>query len=99
MFYLNRENPEFLFVTFKHRTSVNKIFDKIFIMRKESRIKTYIPRQLNDRASAISEFEYNLREVEKCRTKVKMGLRDLQLFKKDRTGGNLYLYQKVSYQL
>ena len=86
-FYLNRDNPECLFVTFEHRSSVSRIFDKTFLMRKESRVKTYIPRQFRDRARAISEFEYNLREVEKCKTKVKMGLKDLQLFKKARRGG------------
>ena len=48
-------------------------------MRKESRVKTYIPRQFRDRARAISEIEYNLREVKKCKTKVKMGFKDLQL--------------------
>ena len=56
-------------------------------MTLTSRVKTYIPRQFRDRARAISEFEYNLREVEKCKTKVKMGLKDLQLFKKARRGG------------
>ena len=78
-FYLNRNNPECIFVTFKHRSSVSRIFDKTFIMRKESRVKTYIPRQFRDRARAISEIEYNLREVKKCKTKVKMGFKDLQL--------------------
>ena len=78
-FYLNRNNPECIFVTFKHRSSVSRIFDKTFIMRKESRVNTYIPRQFRDRARAISEIEYNLREVKKCKTKVKMGFKDLQL--------------------
>ena len=70
----------------KSQSSVTKIFEKTFIMRKESRIQTYIPKEFRDRARAISEIEYNIREVEKCKTKVKMGLNDLQLFKKERGG-------------
>ena len=81
-FYLNSENPECLFVTFKHRSSVSKIYEKTYIMRKESRVRTYIPRQFRDRARAISEIEYEMREVDKCKTKIKMGLKDLQLYKK-----------------
>ena len=81
-FYLNSENPECLFVTFLHRSSVSKIYEKTYIMRKESRVRTYIPRQFRDRARAISEIEYEMREVEKCKTKIKMGLKDLQLYKK-----------------
>ena len=84
-FYLS-EKKEILFVTFQHRSSVSKVFDKTYIMRKESRIHNYIPRQFRDRARAISEIEFNIREVEKCKTKVKMGFKDLQLFKKERGG-------------
>ena len=85
-FYLDNDKKECLFVTFQHRSSVSKIFEKTYIMRKESRIQNYIPREFRDRARAIAEIEYNIREVEKCKTKVKMGLKDLQLFKKERGG-------------
>ena len=56
-------------------------------MRRESRVQTYIPREFKERARAVSEFEYELREREKCKTKVRMGYHDLQVFKKSRTGG------------
>jgi len=59
-FYLNIDNPECLFVTFQHRSSVSKILEKTYIMRKESRIQTFIPRQFRDRAKAIKEIEYNI---------------------------------------
>ena len=81
-FYLNSERPECLFVTFQHRSSVSRIYEKTYIMRKESRVTTYIPRQFRDRARAISEIEFELRGAEKCKTKIRMGLKDLQLFKK-----------------
>ena len=81
-FYLNSEKSECLFVTFQHRSSVSRIYEKTFIMRKESRVTTYIPRQFRDRARAISEIEFELRGAEKCKTKIRMGLKDLQLFKK-----------------
>ena len=85
MFYTTSDNPECLFVTFKNRSSVSKIYEKTFIMRKESRVKNYIPRQFRDRARAIGELEFNLRQEENCRTKIKMGLHDLQLFKKEKS--------------
>ena len=87
MFFLRKDNPDCMFVTFKYGSSVSKIFDKTYIMRKESRVKPYIPREFRDRARAISEIEYDLRNREKCKTKVKMGFYDLQLFKKDITRG------------
>ena len=85
-FFLNVDKPECLFVTFQNRSSVTKILDKTYLMRKESRIQTYIPRQFRDRARAINEIEYNLRQEEKCKTRIRMGLRDLQLYKKERGG-------------
>ena len=82
MFFLRKDNPECLYVTFKCRSSVSKIFDKTYIMRRESRVQTYIPREFKERARAISEFEYELREREKCKTKVRMGYHDLQVLKR-----------------
>ena len=84
MFYTNSDNPECLFVTFKNRSSVSKIYEKTYIMRKESRVKNFIPKQFRDRARAIGELEFNLRQEGNCRTKLKMGLHDLQLFKKEK---------------
>ena len=51
-------------------------------MRKESRIINYIPRQFQDRLSAVSTFDYSLREDKRYQTRIKMGLDDLELHKK-----------------
>ena len=82
-----KENPQYLYVTFKHVASVAKIFERTRTMRKESRIITYIPKEFHNRFCAIKELEKNLREEEKCKTRIKMGLRDLVLLKKDRAIG------------
>ena len=51
-----RDNPEWLYVTFKYESSVYKIFEKTRIMRKESRILTYIPKQYRKRFEAILDL-------------------------------------------
>ena len=77
-----KEDPQCLYVTFKHVRSVFKIYEKTRCMRKESRILNYIPREFYKRFSGISKFEYQLRP--EYQTRVKMGLRDLELHKKVR---------------
>ena len=85
-------DPQCLYVTFMHEESVSKIYRKTRCMRKESRILNYIPRQFYSRFRDVSEFEYNLREQEKCQTtnttkiqtRVKMGFNDLELYKRER---------------
>ena len=99
MFFLRKDNPECMYVTFKCRSSVSKIFEKTYIMRRESRVQTYIPREFKERARAISEFEYELREREKCKTKVRMGFYDLQVFKKNRSGGKWELVPLTGVEL
>ena len=79
-----REDPQCLYVTFKQMTSVTKIFEKTRCMRKESRILFYVPKQFYSRFRGLSEHEYNIRKEEKCQTRIKMGLRDLMLFKRAR---------------
>ena len=78
------ENPTHLYVTFKEESSVSRIFEKTRIMRKESRIMNYIPRQFRERARAIGEIEYRLRKEQNFQTRIKMGLNDLELWKKIR---------------
>ena len=78
------ENPAHLYVTFKEESSVSRIFEKTRIMRKESRIMNYIPRQFRERARAIGEIEYRLRKEQNFQTRIKMGLNDLELLKKRR---------------
>ena len=82
-----RENPEWLYVTYMHEGSVAKIFEKTRLMRKESRIMTYIPREYHDRFEAIRNIGNQLRLEGECKTRIKMGYRDLQLHKKDRVVG------------
>ena len=79
-----RESPQSLNVTFRTISSVSKIYEKTRIMRRESRIKNYFPRQFNDRLEAISEFDYNLRLDRKYQTRIKMGMIDLELHRKIR---------------
>ena len=88
------ENPAHLYVTFKEESSVTRIFEKTRIMRKESRIMNYIPRQFRERARAIGEIEYRLRKEQNFQTRIKMGLNDLELWKKMR--GMNSRWEKVS---
>ena len=52
-----KDDPKSLNVTFTQFSSISKIYEKTRIMRKESRISNYIPRQFQDRLKAISEFD------------------------------------------
>ena len=78
-----RDNPEWLYVTFRYESSVSKVFEKTRIMRKESRILTYIPKEFRSRFEAIRDLGNIIRLEEKCKTRIKMGYMDLQLHKKD----------------
>ena len=82
-----RENPEWLYVTFKQETSVSKIFEKTRVMRKDSRIMTYIPKEYHSRFEAMRDLANRLRLEEDCKTRIKMGYKDLQLHRKDRSTG------------
>ena len=73
-----------LYVTFRHESSVARIFEQTRCMRKESRIIMYVPKQLYERFSSLSTHGYNIRKEEKCQTRIKMGQRDLVLFKRFR---------------
>ena len=84
---VGRENPEWLYVTFSHESSVQKIFDKTRIMRKESRILTYIPKEFHARFEAIRDIGNTLRLEEQCKTRIKMGHMGLQLHRKDKDSG------------
>jgi hypothetical protein len=53
-------------------------------MRKESRILFYVPKQFYERFSKLSSYGYNIRKEEKCQTRIKMGQKDLMLFKRFR---------------
>ena len=77
-------DKECLYVTFKQESSVNKIFEKTRYMRKESRILLYVPKQFYERFSKLSSYGYNIRKEEKCQTRIKMGQKDLMLFRRFR---------------
>ena len=87
IFAPEKEDPQCLYVTFRHISSVSRIYEKTRCMRKESRILNYIPDEFEERYSEIRNIEYNLRQEEKCQTRVKMGLNDLVLSKKVRGTG------------
>ena len=82
-----REDPEWLYVTFRYEASVSRIFEKTRIMRKNSRIMTYIPKEYRNRFEAIRDLGNKLRLEEDCKTRIKMGYKDLQLHRKDRSSG------------
>ena len=80
-------NPQWLYVTFENESSVQKIFQKTKIMRKESRIITYIPKEFHSRFIALRDISYKIRHEEECKTRIKMGYMDLHLDKKDKDTG------------
>ena len=90
---VGKENPQWLYVTFKEEASVKKIFEKTRIMRKDSRILTYIPKEFHSRFQAIRDIGNTLRFEQQCKTRIKMGSTDLQLHKKDRESGRWQLVQ------
>ena len=77
----DKGEPQSLNVTFKSVSSVSRIYEKTRIMRKESRVMNYIPRQFQDRLSAISSIDYNIRADKTYQTRIKMGFHDLELHK------------------
>ena len=77
-------NPTHLYVTFKQESSVTRIYEKTRIMKHGSRIINFVPRQFKDRSRAIGEIEYKLRKEENYQTRMKMGMQDLELWKKVR---------------
>ena len=82
-----------MFVTFKHGSSVSKIFEKTRVMRKEARILNYIPPEFQERYFDIREIEFRLRQEENCQTRIKMGFHDLELSKTVRGSGR---WQRVT---
>ena len=54
---------------------------------------TYIPKEYRSRFEAIRDLGNKLRLEENCKTRIKMGHRDLQLHKKERDTGNWELVE------
>ena len=84
----DRRDSECLYVTFKHGSSIGRIYERTRCMRKAARILNYIPAEFQERYYDIRDMEYNLRQEENCQTRVKMGLKDLELSKKIRDTGS-----------
>ena len=84
IFAPNVTNQTNLFVTFKKETSFAKIFEKTRIMRAGSRIINYVPVQFKYRAKAVREIEYQLRCDRQFQTRMKIGLSDIELWKRKR---------------
>ena len=82
-----KDDHLWLYVTFESEASVQKIYEKTRIMRKESRILTYIPKEFHNRFGAIREIGDTIRSEEKFKTRIKMGFTDLQLHKKEGSAG------------
>ena len=78
----DKDEPQSLNVTFRSLKAVNVIFERTRIMRRESRIINYIPRQFQDRLRAVSEIDYNIRQSKKYQTRIRMGLQDIELLQK-----------------
>jgi hypothetical protein len=78
----DKDDPQSLNVTFSSMKSVSAIYEKTRIMRKESRIINYIPRQFQERLAAVSAIDYSLRADKRHQTRIKMGPLDLELHKK-----------------
>ena len=93
-----QSNPQWLYVTFEDESSIQKIFGKTRIMRKESRIITYIPREFHSRFVALRDLSYTIRHEEDCKTRIKMGFNDLHLDKKDKNTGR-WIRVKVDFEL
>ena len=83
-----RNDPDCLYVTFKHGSSVARIFERTRCMRKAARILNFIPPEFQERYHDIRDIEYNLRQEENCQTRVKVGLKDLELSTKVRGTGS-----------
>ena len=88
-----RKDPDCLYVTFTHGSSVGRIFERTRVMRKEARILNYIPAEFQERYFETREIEYSLRQDENCQTRIKMGFKDLELSKKIRGSGR---WQRVT---
>ena len=84
-----------LWVTFKNESSVARIFERTRIMRPGSRIINYFPKQFKDRAKVIKDIEKEIRgDGSQVQTRIKVGLSDLELWKKARDGN--HRWQRVT---
>ena len=92
IFERRSEELDTLYVRFKHRSSLSRIFERVkFLTNGRSNLITYIPREFQDRFRALNELLKPVRsEGGGWRTRVKMGKQDLIVSKKMKQTGAKY---------
>ena len=92
IFERKSEHLDTLYVRFKYRSSLSRIFEKVkFLTNGRSNLVTYIPREFQERFRALNEVLKSVRvEGEGWRTRVKMGQDDLIISKKTKQKGAVY---------
>ena len=83
VFALRRENAQMLYCEFKKMSSVHKVYSHARHMRRGTTISPYIPKEHYSRYRAMEEICYKWRKEDGARTKVKMGERGLEIWKKE----------------
>ena len=84
VFSPRRENAQMLYCEFKRISSVHKVFQHSRHMRKGTSITPYIPKEHYNRYRVLEEMCYSWRKEEGARTRVKMGKKGLEVWKKER---------------
>ena len=83
VFAPRRENAQMLYCEFKKMSSVHKVYSHARHMRRGTTISPYIPKEHYSRYRAMEEICYNWRKEDGARTKVKMGEKGLEIWKKE----------------
>ena len=92
IFEKKSEELDTLYVRFKHRSSLSRIFEKVkFLTKGRSNLITYVPREFQERFKSLNELLKPVRmEGMGWRTRVKMGQQDLIVSKKRKETGSIY---------
>ena len=92
IFEKRSEELDTLYVRFKHRSSLSRIFETVkFLTNGRSNLVTYIPREFQERFKSLNELLKPVRlEGRGWRTRVKMGQQDLTVSKKIKQTGAMY---------
>ena len=89
VFSPQRENAQMLYCEFKMISSVYKVFQHSRHMRRGTNISPYIPKEHYNRYRVLEEICYGWRKDEGARTRVKMGKKGLEVWKKQ-SGEDVY---------
>ena len=77
-----REHASMLYCEFSDMSSVNKVYSPTRHMRRGTTISPYIPKEFYERYRALEEICYRWRKEESSRTKVRMGEKGLEVWRK-----------------